>query len=286
MINETILSQLISEEPEDLKKLVRTYVGEALFFEALIARDLANRNGIERIVEVGAGVGLLSLLLARRGYTVTAFEPESAGFSEMRKIRDLVLRSWEGPVPKVHFVDDYLTDIHPAEFIPADIGFAVNVIEHVPEFSRFMETCVQSVAVGKEFRFVCPNYVFPYEPHFNFFTFFTKRATWRMKQSAIRKSQLPDPVGMWNDLSWITPRKLIRVAKTRSMEISFSKTAIRAYIDRPLNDQTFVERKGAIGKVVLLPLSRVLRIMLGLLPTRILPIIDVTVRRKIQARQD
>jgi hypothetical protein len=263
MINETILSQLISEEPEDFKKLVRTYVGEALFFEALIARDLANRNGIERIVEVGAGVGLLSLLLARRGYTVTAFEPESAGFSEMRKIRDLVLRSWEGPVPKVHFVD-----------------------EHVPEFSRFMETCVQSVAVGKEFRFVCPNYVFPYEPHFNFFTFFTKRATWRMKQSAIRKSQLPDPVGMWNDLSWITPRKLIRVAKTRSMEISFSKTAIRAYIDRPLNDQTFVERKGAIGKVVLLPLSRVLRIMLGLLPTRILPIIDVTVRRKIQARQD
>ncbi len=280
MIDDVALEELISAETDEFKKLVRTYVGEAIFFDALIGRDLAERPDVRNVIEVGSGVGLLSLLLAGRGYSVTAFEPESAGFSEMRRIRELVIRAWVGPVPNVRFIDGYLTKNLPDGFVPADIGIAINVIEHVPDFSGFLDTCIEAVGAGREFRFVCPNYVFPYEPHFNFFTFLTKRATWMWKKNAIKNSSLPDPVGMWNELSWITPGKLVRAARSNSLDISFSKRAMRAYVGRPLTDATFVERKGAMGRYVLVPMAKVLRLFLGFVPTRILPIIDVTVKKR------
>ena len=279
LFNESALNALIESQPESFKQVVRTYVGEAKFFFALLSHDLAQREDVQNIVEVGAGIGLLSLLLAEQGYSVVAFEPEAAGFGEMRRIRDFILKSWSGPLPDVQFVYGYLTESHHDGSCLADFGFAINVIEHVPKTAEFMAICNSAVGVGREFRFVCPNYIFPYEPHFNFLTLFTKRATWRLRRRAIEGSELPNPIGMWTELSWITPRKLTRAAKEYGLTISFSRSAMKAYNNRPLTDAMFIERKGNFGKVILLPLSRLLSVIVTIVPTFLLPILDVSVQR-------
>ena len=41
-------------------------------------------------VEVGSGVGLLTMNLAAKGFEVTAFEPQASGFTDMHKMRNLL----------------------------------------------------------------------------------------------------------------------------------------------------------------------------------------------------
>jgi SAM-dependent methyltransferase len=280
VINRERLEELCEGESVEFKRLVATYVGEALFFEKILLEDLSRRSEARQIIEVGAGVGLLSLVLARAGYQVVAFEPESAGFSEMRRIRDYLLRSWEGDVPTVTWVDGYLERDLPQGIVKSDFGVALNVLEHVPDTDEFLQTVMDSLKDGASFRMIFPNYRFPYEPHFNFPTLFSKRLTYRLWRKKIETSKLPNPVGMWNDLSWPTLRKVKKCARASGLDARFSRGAVAAYLDRINNDTQFLERKGAAGKFVFRPTARLARLVLPMVPKSALPILDVTFSKR------
>lgn len=280
MINEDHLKALISGETAEFKLLVKTYIGEALFFEKVLRRDLSTRPEVKRVIEVGAGVGLLALLLSQAGYEVVAFEPESAGFSEMQRIRGLLIKSWDGPLPEVTWVDDFLGSELPFGVLQGDYGFALNVLEHVPDTESFLRTTSGAVKVGAPFRMIFPNYAFPYEPHFNFPTLFSKRLTERVVSKKINASTLANPRGMWNDLSWPTLPKVRRSARKVGLHAQFSRTAIAAYLERIESDSQFLERKGAAGRYVFRPIARLGRILLPAMPKSVLPILDVTFSKR------
>lgn len=279
MINEDRLEALISGETAEFRALVKTYIGEALFFEKVLLIDLSDRPEIKRVIEVGAGVGLLALLLSRAGYEVVAFEPESAGFSEMQRIRDFLIKSWDGPLPQVTWVDDYLGSELPSGVVQGDYGVALNVLEHVPDTEGFLRTTLGAVKAGAPFRMIFPNYVFPYEPHFNIPTLFSKHLTERVMGRKIDVSTLPNPRGMWNDLSWPTLRKVRRSARRVGLNAQFSRTAVSAYLGRIESDSQFLERKGAIGRFVFRPIASLARLVLPAVPKSVLPILDVTFTR-------
>ena len=68
----------------------------------------------------------------------------------------------------------------------------------------FLKTVGNSLVVGASYRFTCPNYLFPYEPHFNIPTLFSKQITEEcLGTGYLAVTTVPDPAGTWKSLNWI-----------------------------------------------------------------------------------
>jgi len=278
MLDRNSLDEAAASLAVDERIRLRTFVGEADFFRGVLEPDLASLPPCDPIVEVGSGIGLLAMTLSSAGRQVIAFEPQSAGFGQMRMMRDLILRHWDGPPPRVEWVDDYLgtDDVRATQHDPSYV-YAINVIEHVPDVARFIADAMSILRPGGRFRFVCPNYAIPYEPHFEIPTLFTKRATYRILRKRILRAPMPDPQGMWDELSWPTVGSLRAILDGMDVHYEFSSAATASYLSRPLHDESFIQRKGrAVGGALSLA-ARTTPPLIGYLPVSLLPIIDCSI---------
>ena len=187
----------------DLSPLVADYVGEARFGASEIAGDLAALPPGAHVLEVGAGALLLSCALQAAGFRVTALEPVGAGFSHMAHLRGLVLEyaSPLGCAPELLELPAEALD-RTAEF---DFAFSINVMEHVGDVAPVLRRVWLALRPSAGYRFVCPNYRFPFEPHFGIPTAGGKALTWRIFRRRILASRVVvDPAGTWASLNWIT----------------------------------------------------------------------------------
>ena len=121
---ELLISDVI---PAEITDPLRTYISEAKFFKNIVAPDVANLNSGSYVIEVGSGIGLLSLHLASMGFEVTAFEPQSSGFNQMNAMRSLISENWKPSAPNVEFREASLNQTTQLEKL-ADYIFAINVI--------------------------------------------------------------------------------------------------------------------------------------------------------------
>lgn len=265
--------------PESRGRLA-TYVSEANFFETVLSNDLDRLAEGSRLVEIGSGIGLLSLLSAEKGFKVTAYEPQSPGFSEMLTYREIIEGSWKGTVPVVEWRDTYFgAETAPPETNKADFAFAINVLEHVPDVESFIADTMRSLLPGGRFRFICPNYAFPYEPHFDLPTLFHKALTFHAFQKWIRSSGIDDPLVVWDELSWPTMWRISRILRRMSLRHSFSRSATEFYLRRVADDVSFSARKGRMVRGMFHLGNATSSLILQLTPTLLLPIIDCTVYR-------
>jgi 2-polyprenyl-3-methyl-5-hydroxy-6-metoxy-1,4-benzoquinol methylase len=81
----------VLDEAPDLLPLFEIYAGEARFGASVIESDLRNLSSGSQILEVGAGMLLLSCHLQREEYSVTAVEPVGRGFSFLDRLRKIVM---------------------------------------------------------------------------------------------------------------------------------------------------------------------------------------------------
>lgn len=272
------LGGLLDDGDERLRRAFVTYVLEALFFDSVLAGDLDGLNGDASILEVGAGIGLLSMLTSLRGFTVTAYEPESDGFSQMHRIRTLLLDCWTGPDLKVNFINGYFggNQAGGAEF---EYAYAINVIEHVPGPERLIQDVTSSLSASGRARFICPNYDFPYEPHLGIPTLWNKILTHRIFSRIIRKSPIENIEAFWSDLSWPSVRTLRRRLRAAGVHADFDRHAMNNYVGRLQTDDGFVERKGRMFRFAKAALTPLIIVFAKIMPLVLLPIIDLTTRR-------
>ncbi len=170
----SLRNHLSKIEPE-LLDIFETYAAEAKFGRSFIDADLKNLLPGASILEVGAGSMILSCQLASEGYTVTALEPTGEGFSHFEKLRSIVLEQAEiaGQTPNLLFIPaEKLTDKDLYDF-----AFSINVMEHVQDVESVVYKVAEALRPSGVYHFTCPNYSFPYEPHFNIPTFFSKPLT-------------------------------------------------------------------------------------------------------------
>lgn len=255
----------------DDRAALRIYFGEAVFFEKVLSGHVAKLTTGSTIVDIGSGIGLLSHLLSAHGVRVIMFEPEGAGFGRMRQLFELVSSAWRGPDPSL--------DTHWEPFSAValrgrslDMVYALNVIEHVPHPAEMVAQATALLSPGGIGRFVCPNYLFPYEPHYGIPTLWSKRVTHLALGKVIERKAL----GLWEDLSWPTAGGLGRALTDLGVEHDLSREVFDAYLQR-LRDPYFLERKGRAFRS-LARLEPVIRRSTGLIPGRALPIIDLTTR--------
>jgi hypothetical protein len=279
MINQDLFESHLAGLQPDEANVLRTYVDEAYFFETVIQSDLKGLPKDCIIVEVGGGIGLLALLLAEKGYQLVVYEPGAAGFGQMLRFRQIIMECWAGELPSVTWFDCELSEADIAQGLKSSFVYAINVIEHVPQTKEFLDLVMKIVDDVGSFRFICPNYLVPYEPHFNFVTLFNKRLTGQVMRKKIQNSTMERSLEFWDDLSWPTPRSLKREINSLGFQVSFSRGALIAYLDRATKSDDFIARKGLFGRRVLRPLARSGKALARCVPLSLSPILDCRVSR-------
>ncbi|MCA1977688.1 MAG: methyltransferase domain-containing protein [Thiobacillus sp.] len=260
--------------PEQLP-LFDVFAAEANFGRQWLNDSLAALQPGANVLEVGAGLMLLACQLRREGYVVTALEPLGEGFSAFNQVQILVLElaRAHGFAPEVRVVPvESLGD--EARF---DLAYSVNVMEHVGNIDAALAAIAAALVPGGRYRFTCPNYRFPYEPHFNIPTLFSKRLTERVFGTRIFGNQrMDDPAGVWRSLNWIDVGRVRRsCAAIQGVMPYFRRDLLVKTLARLARDREFASRRAAwmrgLGKFLA---ATGIHRLAGMIPAGLQPIID------------
>lgn len=262
-----------------LHPLFDTMAGEAKFARDWLSEDLARLPVNAALLEVGGGVFLLSCQLAAEGFVITAIEPTGEGFGEFKQLGDIVLElAAVKPIIAPCKAEDFVSDKR------FDFAFSLNVMEHIDLPGEAIARVSEVLKPGASYRFLCPNYLIPYEPHFNIPTLFTKKLTLRFMRDRIEgNTQIDDPKGLWRSLNWITVPKVKRFAATdTTIALRFHRAMLVWMLERTLNDKEFASRRAkwmvsAIRAAVAVRLHH----LAGYIPAMLQPIMDVRLTKKV-----
>lgn len=271
----------IADRAPDLLGLFDVYAAEARFGAMLLADDLTVLPDHAQILEVGAGSLILSCALRSAGYAICALEPIGHGFSHFSRMQDAVMQfaADKGMLPELLRRSGEALDIQER----FDYAFSINVMEHVEDYGLVLQRVHAALRPGGTYRFMCPNYAFPYEPHFNMPTLLSRSLTERVFRGRIARSRaVVDPAGTWASLNWITVSGVRRACRDRlRMEAEFDAGVLQVFLRRAIEDEQFQARRGPLIRWIVASLYRTRLIHLTrLLPTGILPVMDCRIRRQ------
>lgn len=252
------------------------YANEARFGLSLVAPDLAALPAGAPILEVGAGILLLSGFLSSLGFRVTALEPLAPAFSHFVAVQRAVRQHFDDVGVRLSLLEC------PVEELSATAAyqyvFSINAFEHIRDVERGLANAYRSLESGGVLRVHCPNYHFPYEPHFDIPTLFDKRLTGLVFARRIAASKrVPFPRETWDSLNWITVSEVRRVlARVGCARPEFHRLAAFDAVERVFRDEVFRARRSA-WLVLALDSARRMGLVRALrqLPPVLSPVLDV-----------
>jgi SAM-dependent methyltransferase len=282
------LESYFVETHQDSFGLVNIYLQEAAFGLEVLESSLADLNPGDLIIEVGAGPGVLSRLLAARGFNVTAYEPAQREFSFMAELRNTLNLAWMEGCPKPNWISEPfgVTPVLPND--RARLVFGISVLEHVNPLEPLVAAAYDALEPGGTALFTFPNYRWPYEPHFNMATLWSKGLTYRVftRKISAHKPTANSYVSqdLWDDLSWPVPSKIRSAMKSNDIPYEFGRRVFRLYVNR-LRDSEFVERKGSTFRLLRL-ISGLMTVLGNLVHPSLLPILELRMQRSNRRKRD
>lgn len=223
--------------PAAIHDAMETYGGEARIGLRLVAPMLADKP---RILDVGCGFGLLTAFLAEQGYEVTGLEPGAAGFGMMRAASAAVRSACSSSAAYALLADD-ISKLAAASQGKFDLIYSINVLEHVSDLDGAIGAMAGLLAPGGRMLHLCPNYQFPYDPHFGIPLLpMAPRLTHRLWRARIARNE-----ELWNELNFITARRVRRLAHRHGLAVEFDRGVMADYVRRAEWDPTFRRRQGA-----------------------------------------
>lgn len=264
-----------------LRPLFDEMAGEARFARWWLDADLRNLRTSDSILEVGGGAFLLAYQLAREGFNITTIEPIGVGFGAFEELGELVLDVAARDEVALNVVRCKVEEFRSgARF---KLAFSVNVMEHVEAPDVAIERVSAALLPGGCHRFLCPNYLFPYEPHFNIPTFGSKSLTERLLRRRIQaRTGMDDPMGVWKSLNWINVRRVKRMAAAdASLRIAFQRRTLASMLERAVEDVEFAKRRAPwmVIAVKALKAARLLRVA-SMIPETCQPVMDVRLTKR------
>lgn len=218
---------------------------------------------------------LIACQLQREGFAVTALEPIGPGFTVFAELQKKILEYAvrKGCAPCVLPI--------PVEKLAApnnfSLAYSFNVMEHVADVPAALTQVVNALKDGGEYRFTCPNYLFPYEPHFNIPTLFSKHLTaWVFRRRIEVSLNVSDPDGTWNSLNWITVPQVRRTLKEIGhVRFRFDRTFLERTLMRIASDPVFAARRSLwLRRLLTITVQLGLHRLARLIPATLQPIID------------
>ena len=267
---ETYIQQFTSEQfvrfcaercpipPDAIRERLTDYIGEVT-----VGLRLLDGTSLEakRVLEVGAGLGLLGVWLRRCGVAVTLLEPGAGGFGANQQLLDATL-SW------LHATDTPVLPIRAEQLDPTqhgkfDVIYSVNVLEHIPTLEDALDGMRRVLAPGGMMRHTCPNYAVPYEPHYGI-----PLVPMLPKWTTVLVPRVADEE-LWQSLNFVTYRRIVRYCKSRGFAYAFDRALLAEAFDRMDRDVEFRRRRGTAG-IIAQRLMRLLRLqnLVARLPPR------------------
>lgn len=217
--------------PDVLARRLDTYLNECRVGLDLIEPLLDEQP---RMLEVGAGIGALSAFLASEGFDIVAIEPAGPGFDVVAMIRRAIDAQLGNAGRDVH---DAGVDEIPDGLGPFDLVFSVHVLEHVPDVESALASMQEQLAPDGRSVHVCPNYAFPFDPHFGIPLVPGRPAvTTALLPASIRSS------GLWQSLNFVTAGQVRRSANRLGASVEFRSGVLGEMVDRLDSDPVFRER--------------------------------------------
>ncbi len=225
-------------------------LAEARFALQFVAPLLTDAG---RVLEVGAGLGLLSSFLSTTGVDITTIEPGGEGFDGYRDT-GRAIRAALGVDHPTHdvAVEDVDRELLGGTF---DVIFSNNVLEHVHDVGAAL-TCLDALlAPGATMVHNCPNYAVPYEPHFG-----VPLLPLRPGATARILPRRVTDTGLWRSLNFVTVSDIRSIATNCDAHVTFERGLLADAFDR-LREPEFAARHTALARLapILRPLTRVLR---------------------------
>ena len=280
--------EIVARDSPHLQRLFEVFAQEARFGRTWLAPSLARLKTGNEILEIGSGLMLLSCQLMKEGFAVTALEPIGTGFSHFSELQELVLNyaRERGIAPDLALVpiEEFdRTDTY-------DFAFSINVMEHVGSIKLALRSISKAIRPGCEYRFTCPNYLFPYEPHFNIPTLLSKPLTAIVFGRQIFKCEsVADPASVWRSLNWISVFKIVRaIREMPDISATFDRSILRSALERVIGDKEYSARRSRWMRILAQTLvSLKLHRLAACLPPLFQPIVDCTLtRRGMSGRSD
>lgn len=189
------------------------------------------------LLEIGGGVGLTYGYLKHLGYEITSIEPSFRGFGNRYRAGQKILAM-------MNLSQDGWLNYSTAELgridSKFDLIFSHFVIEHIPEIDQAFEKMLERLKPGGVLRHICPNYAFPFEPHYNILLVpFFPKLTEKFKQNL-----QSEPV--WRDLNFLTYSRIRKIARKHRLAVSFDKNLPYLFLKRFDEDPRFKARKASL----------------------------------------
>jgi cyclopropane fatty-acyl-phospholipid synthase-like methyltransferase len=185
-----------------------------------------------RVLEVGAGAGLLTAFLQSRGVDLEAIEPTGPGFETTPALTRIV-RETTGIEPRVWPL--HARDLDPDRHGCFDLIFSVNVLEHFQPLDDNLAGLARVMASNGVQVHTCANYHVPYEPHYNLpLVPFAPALTRRIYRG--------DDKPLWRSLNFVTSSALRRYAARHGLAVTFARGTMAASLNRLLEDAVFADR--------------------------------------------
>ena len=228
----------------DFLNLLETYCNEAGVGLDMVRHEIADLKRDlgrpPRLLEVGAGVGLLSGVLSQAGLDVLGVEPSASEFAFMRTLGDIVTQAFtehesafESPV-----IASGVEDLDPTEHGAFDLIFSVHVLEHLADLEGAISTMSALLAPGGRMIHLCPNYAFPYEPHLAIplLPLAPSRTRHLFPRTVARQKDV------WNSLNFITAGRVRRLCRENGRTPSFAPAVMGRFLRRLESDPHFSRR--------------------------------------------
>lgn len=241
--------------------------------------DLHGGDG-KTILEVGCGTGLL---LARMAETFPehqfhGLEPIGPGFDAFTDSLEKILGSSETIELIRAGAEDFETECR------FDLIYSVNVFEHLEDWRRGIENCVSHLSPGGRIVFVCPNYDFPYEPHFSIPIIWNKKVTRRVFRKKIdRYHEKVGNEGPWQSLNFIKASEVKRHAKVHGYKVSFDRSIFGRMLERLTTQEGFSQRHGLLASIGKLAIRLGLAGVFNALPQFLQPYMKVTISKPVRS---
>jgi 2-polyprenyl-3-methyl-5-hydroxy-6-metoxy-1,4-benzoquinol methylase len=238
-INPIWIDEIVNSDQE--KKLALNYIQTSIT-EAYLSLELINHY-VEKnikILEVGSGLGIASGFLKKQGYDVTTLDPVGLGFDQWTKLAQRMRVDFN--LAHQHLAIN-AENLDPAIHGYFDLIFSNNVLEHVLDIKATITKLNNSLNLHGVMVHNCPNYYFPYEPHFGIplLPFFPK-----MTASVIPKKISES--ALWKSINFITVIDIRNLAKKLDSELSFKTGTILYSLSRMEADKNFRDRHPIISR--------------------------------------
>lgn len=228
----------VSYDIGPLIPIIRNYAEETEFGLQLISSYPLEKL---KVLEIGAGAGILTAWLSRNGIDITGIEPSGIGYDFHWDLKEAIWKHFQ--LPQQVLLDYGIEDI-PKLGKKYDLMFSVNVLEHIPfsilepSFNGMRE----ALAPGGTMLHHCPNYFIPFEPHYGFplIPFLPKLTGPLMGVSRD---------GVWKSLNFINYSRVKRMARRAGLTIAFRKAVMMDTFRRLDDDPVFAGRHKALSRI-------------------------------------